>query len=66
MTNVNFTPYPSVEEQAVDVSNELHDELHITIDRIRMDVSPKAAVLVYVELINQAKRMLANMTGDLP
>lgn len=56
-----FNRYPSLEEQAISVANTLHDELHLTIDQIRMDVSPKAAVLVYVELINQAKKMLANM-----
>ncbi len=63
MSVPNFTRYPSLDEQAIEVSNNLHDELHITIDQIRMDVSPKAAVLVYVELINQAKRMLANLQG---
>ena len=63
MSVVNFNSYPSLEEQALDVSNDLHDELHLVIDQIRMDVSPKVAVLVYVELINQAKRMLRNMQG---
>ena len=58
-----FNRYPSLDEQSIDVANTLHDELHLTIDQIRMDVSPKAAVLVYVELINQAKRMLANLAA---
>jgi hypothetical protein len=60
----NFTRYPSLDEQAIEVSNNLHDELHITIDKIRMDVSPDAAVLVYVQLINQAKRMLMEYRGN--
>ena len=64
MSVPNFTRYPSLDEQAIEVSNNLHDELHITIDKIRMDVSPDAAVLVYVQLINQAKRMLMEYRGN--
>lgn len=64
MSVPNFTRYPSLDEQAIEVSNNLHDELHITIDQIRMDVSPDAAVLVYVQLINQAKRMLMEYRGN--
>ncbi len=65
MSVPNFTRYPSLDEQSIEVANNLHDELYIIIDKIRMDVSPKAAVLVYVELINQAKRMLANLQGGV-
>jgi len=64
MLDVNVNAYPNVEEQAIEVSNQLHDELHLTIDEIRMEISPKAAVLVYVELINMAQRMLRNMRGE--
>ena len=64
MSVPNFNAYPSVNEQALEVSNELHDELHLIIDQIRMDISPKVAVLVYVELIHQARRMLRNMQGE--
>ena len=41
MSVPNFNAYPSVNEQALEVSNELHDELHLIIDQIRMDIMPQ-------------------------
>lgn len=51
-------------DDAIKLGNDLHDELHITIDRIRMEVSAEASVLVYRDLVRQAKTYLLNLTGD--
>ena len=64
MTDMNDSRYPSVDEQAIEVSDNLRDEMDITLDRIRCEFGAKASVLAYISLIRQAKVMLSNLRGN--
>ena len=63
MTGKHDSRYPSVDEQAIEVSDNLRDEMDITLDRTRCEFGAKASVLAYISLIRQAKAMLDNMRG---
>lgn len=65
MTEAHDSRYPSVDEQAVEVYDNLRDEMNITLDCIRCEFGAKASVLAYISLIRQARVMLNNLRGGV-